>query len=67
MNIIFSARSIDVYQKSVGNLVAIAILGEEIAKRLEVNLGVGLTPKYETPTLSIFRIEYHYENQTKVH
>ena len=44
MNIIFNARSIDVYQKSVGNLVAIATLGEEIAKRLEINLGVPIWP-----------------------
>ena len=40
MNIIFNARSIDAYQKSVGNLVAIATLGEEIASRLKKNLKV---------------------------
>jgi len=40
MNIIFNARSMDVYQKSVGNMVAIAMLGEEVAKRLQKNLGI---------------------------
>lgn len=40
MNIIFTARSIDAYQKSIGNMVAIAMLGEKIASRLQENLGV---------------------------
>lgn len=44
MNIIFSARSIDAYQKSVGNLVAIATLGKIISERLEKNLGVQVLP-----------------------
>ena len=30
----------DAYQKSIGNMVAIAMLGEEVAKRLKKNLGV---------------------------
>lgn len=44
MNIIFNARSIDAFQKSVGNLVAIATLGQEISKKLEKNLGVSVWP-----------------------
>jgi len=40
MNILFNARSMDAYQKSIGNMVAIAMLGEEVAKRLKKNLGV---------------------------
>jgi|LAHU01.1.fsa_nt_gb thymidylate synthase len=40
MNIIFNARSIDAYQKSVGNLIAIAMLGKKISRKLESNLGV---------------------------
>lgn len=44
MNIIFTARSIDAYQKSVGNMIAIALLGEKIAKQLQANLGVPIWP-----------------------
>lgn len=40
MNILFNARSIDAYQKSIGNMIAIAMLGEEVAKRLQKNLGI---------------------------
>lgn len=40
MNILFNARSMDAYQKSIGNIVAIAMLGESVAKRLQKNLGV---------------------------
>ncbi|MEA3378882.1 MAG: thymidylate synthase [Nanoarchaeota archaeon] len=39
MNTIFHARSIDAFQKSHGNITAIALLSEEVAKRLEKNLG----------------------------
>ena len=42
MNILFNARSMDAYQKSVGNMVAIAMIGEDVAKRLQKNLGVPL-------------------------
>jgi thymidylate synthase len=44
MNVIFTARSIDAYQKSIGNMVAIAMLGEEVARRLQANLGVPIWP-----------------------
>jgi len=44
MNIIFNARSIDAYQKSVGNMVAMAMLGREVANRLQSNLGVPIWP-----------------------
>ena len=37
---IFNARSIDVYQKSGGNLAAISLLSKQVAKRLEKNLKV---------------------------
>ena len=40
MNILFNARSMDVYQKSIGNMVAIAMLGEKVAKQLQKNLKV---------------------------
>lgn len=40
MNIIFNARSIDAYQKSIGNMIAIAMLGEYIAKRIQENLNI---------------------------
>jgi len=39
MNTIFYARSIDAFQKSNGNFIAIAMLSHEIAKRLSKNLG----------------------------
>jgi thymidylate synthase len=38
MNTIFTARSMDAYQKGVGNFVAIATMSEKIAERLEKNL-----------------------------
>jgi len=38
MNTIFYARSIDAYQKSLGNFVAIATLSHKIAKELSKNL-----------------------------
>lgn len=38
MNTIFTARSIDVYQKSVGNLIAISTMSKKISERLEKNL-----------------------------
>lgn len=44
MNTIFNARSIDAYQKSAGNLVAIAMLGKIISERLEKNLRVPVWP-----------------------
>jgi thymidylate synthase len=44
MNILFNARSIDAYQKSIGNMVSIAMLGEEVAKRLQNNLGIPVWP-----------------------
>lgn len=47
MNTIFTARSMDAYQKGVGNLVAIATMSEKIAKKLEKNLN----KKIETGSL----------------
>ncbi len=44
MNIIFSARSIDAYQKSVGNFVAMAKMGQLISEKLSKNLGVTVWP-----------------------
>lgn len=44
MNMLFNARSIDAYQKAAGNMVAIALLGEEIAKKLLKNLKVPIWP-----------------------
>lgn len=44
MNIVFTARSIDAYQKAAGNMIAIAMLGEEVAKRLRCNLGAIIWP-----------------------
>lgn len=38
LNTIFNARSIDAYQKSGGNLAAIALLSGEVCRRLEKNL-----------------------------
>lgn len=38
MNTIFTARSMDIFQKGVGNLIAIATMSEKIAERLEKNL-----------------------------
>ncbi|MFA7385573.1 MAG: thymidylate synthase, partial [Candidatus Paceibacterota bacterium] len=38
LNTIFNARSIDAYQKAGGNIVAISLLSQEVAKRLEENL-----------------------------
>ncbi len=38
LNTIFNARSIDAYQKAGGNFAAIALLSEEVAKRLETKL-----------------------------
>jgi len=40
LNTIFNARSIDAYQKSGGNLAAIALLSREVCRRLEKNLKV---------------------------
>ncbi|MDO8590041.1 MAG: thymidylate synthase [bacterium] len=59
MNIIFSARSMDAYQKSIGNLVAIAILGEEVAKRLKKNLGV---PVWEGSIDGLITDAHIYDN-----
>ncbi|MEK9161332.1 MAG: hypothetical protein AAB822_01090, partial [Patescibacteria group bacterium] len=38
MNVVFTARSMDAYQKGVGNLIAIATMSKKIAERLEKNL-----------------------------
>lgn len=38
MNINFNARSLDVFQKGVGNIIAIRMLGEKVAKTLTKNL-----------------------------
>ncbi|MEK7523109.1 MAG: thymidylate synthase [Patescibacteria group bacterium] len=38
MNVVFTARSMDVYQKGVGNFIAIATMSKNIAERLEKNL-----------------------------
>jgi thymidylate synthase len=38
LNTLFSARSIDAYQKAGGNLAAIVLLSQEVAKRIEKNL-----------------------------
>ncbi len=38
MNTIFTARSMDSYQKGIGNLIAIATMSKIVAKRLEKNL-----------------------------
>ena len=38
MNTIFTARSMDAYQKGVGNFISIATMSEKIAKGLEKNL-----------------------------
>jgi len=38
MNTIFTARSIDAYQKGIGNFIAIATMSEKIMERLEKNL-----------------------------
>lgn len=38
MNVVFTARSMDAYQKGVGNFIAIATISKKIAERLEKNL-----------------------------
>ena len=38
MNVVFTARSMDAYQKGVGNFIAIATMSKKIAERLEKNL-----------------------------
>ncbi|MEK7069846.1 MAG: thymidylate synthase [Patescibacteria group bacterium] len=38
MNVVFTARSMDAYQKGVGNFIAIATISKKIAGRLEKNL-----------------------------
>jgi thymidylate synthase len=44
LNTVFSARSIDAYQKAAGNLVAISMLSHEVADRLTENLHTGVFP-----------------------
>ena len=39
MNVVFNSRSIDAYQKSNGNLIAIAMLANDICKQLTLRLG----------------------------
>lgn len=38
MNVVFNSRSIDVYQKSNGNMIAIAMLANNISKELSSRL-----------------------------
>jgi thymidylate synthase len=39
MNVVFNSRSIDAYQKSNGNMVAIAMLANDISEKLSSKLG----------------------------
>lgn len=39
MNVNFNARSLDIFQKGVGNIIAIKMLGERVANTLGQNLG----------------------------